>query len=160
MRFEVKDLLDKQKCEEIIQKYSLQRWVKFEHKFESQELANTLWKNLKGKMVDQEEEWKSVCVDKNFVIKKYSQSSEEEPATIKESYAIDENTKTFQTLKIFLNQNFKDGHSKYNGLSDVLPATGKGVVFINALISKEDKPSDHGTKWVLETQIGYQKNED
>ncbi len=124
--------------------------------FKSEEFAEIIWNNIKEYVPRKyHERYTSIGVNEQFRLYKYFKGqvfeSHQDSPCIR-----NENERSFYSLLIYFNDNFKGGETIFENLS-IKPKVGKAVFFPHTLIHSGALVIE-GSKYILRTDIMYRLN--
>ncbi len=125
------------------------------HMFDDPELANHFTKKLKSYIDDSDKEWSFCGLNERFKIYRYHVGQNFAMHTDAQ-YSRNDNERSFQTIIIYLNENYEGGETEFFGMDTIMPKTGLAVVFYHHLMH-EGLPVVKGTKYALRTDVMYKK---
>jgi prolyl 4-hydroxylase len=120
----------------------------------SPELANIVWNNIYDKVPQNHQGYEVYGINEGFRFYKYLTDQE---FTMHQDIDFEKSAyeKSFYSLLIYLNDNFKGGETTFENLS-VKPIAGSALVFPHVLFHSGAKVIE-GIKYVLRSDIMYKK---
>lgn len=123
--------------------------------FDDVDLAKDLFERMKPHLDDNDKEWKLKGLNERFKIYRYGPEQNFALHT-DASFVRNENERSFQTILIYLNDDYEGGETEFFGLDTIPPEKGMAIVFLHHLMH-EGMPIKSGTKYALRTDVMYEK---
>jgi predicted 2-oxoglutarate/Fe(II)-dependent dioxygenase YbiX len=123
--------------------------------FDDEELASKLWAKIQNHVVISDETWKPSGLNERFKIYRYCPGQNFAMHT-DASFIRNDNERSFQTLIVYLNEEYEGGETEFFGLETVKPKTGMATLFLHHLMH-EGLPVESGVKYALRTDVMYER---
>jgi len=117
------------------------------------ELAETLFESLKPHLPELDDKLSATGLYEDFRFYRYDKSQRFKRHI--DGRVTDGDKESRLTFMIYLNDNFSGGETRFNDV-EIKPQKGTALIFIHEL-KHESLPIDDGTKYVLRSDIFYEK---
>lgn len=124
--------------------------------FDDHGLASKLYDRLSS-YLGEDKEWKPCGLNERFKIYRYVPGQNFAMHTDSQ-FSRNEKERSFQTILIYLNDDYEGGETEFFGMDTIPPKKGMGILFMHHLLH-EGMPVISGVKYALRTDVMYKYKE-
>jgi len=123
--------------------------------FDDHVLAQKLFDKIKSKLIHNDLKWRPIGLNERFKIYRYN-PGQNFALHSDASFIRNEKERSFQTILIYLNEDYEGGETEFFGMETFSPKTGSAILFMHHLMH-EGMPVLSGIKYALRTDVMYKR---